>query len=125
MMEPRFIIVIGASAGGLQAVTELMAQLTETNAAVFVVMHINNMADINPLVQRIQKNSAFRCKAAEHNEDIRTGVLYMAVPNQHMLLKDGKVILGRGALENRYRPSIDVLFRSAAVAYAARTIAII
>src|SRR5436190_8124974 len=102
MNKSTFIIVIGASAGGLQAVTELMAQLTaDTNAAVFVVLHLNNMSDIAPLVQRVQRNSVFTCKAAEHDEPIRAGYLYLALPDQHMLVKDEKVIIGRGALENR------------------------
>jgi len=124
--EPRYIITIGASAGGLNSVIELMAGVTEEmDAAVFVVLHASNFAYTGAVVQRLQKNSVFTCKLAEHNENIQSKHLYLAVPDQHLLIKRGKVLLGRGPVENRYRPSIDVLFRSAAVAYTSRVIGII
>jgi len=126
MKEPKYIVVIGASAGGLQAVTELMAQITEeTDAAVFVVLHAPNFAYGDLVIQRLQKNSVFKCKLAEHEETIQARHLYLAVPDHHLLLKKGKIMLGRGPVENRWRPSIDVLFRSAAVAYDGRTIGIV
>jgi two-component system chemotaxis response regulator CheB len=62
---------------------------------------------------------------AEHNEDIKPRHLYLAVPDKHLLIKRGKVLLGSGPVENRWRPSIDTLFRSAAVAYDGRTIGVI
>lgn len=124
--EPKFIIVIGASAGGLNSVIELLAQVTEEmNAAVFLVMHTPSAGYSEMLIQRLQKNAVFTCKLAEHNEPIRAKHFYMAVPDQHLLLRRGKVLLGKGPVENRWRPSIDVLFRSAAVAYNGRTIGVI
>ena len=126
MEEPGYIIVIGASAGGLQAVTELMAQVTEEmNAAVFLVLHASSFAYGDIVVQRLQRNSVFTCKIAEHDEPIRTRHFYLAPPDHHLILKNGKMILGRGPVENRWRPSIDVLFRSAAVNYTTRVIGII
>lgn len=126
MKEPKHIIVIGASAGGLNSVLELVAGFTlEMDAAVMVVLHGSNMAYTNLLVDRIQKNSVFTCKPAEHDEPILSQHLYLAIPNQHLLLKSGKLLLGRGATENRYRPAIDVLFRSAAVNYNSRVIGIV
>lgn len=125
-MEPKYIIVIGASAGGLQAVTELLAQVTEeTDAAIFVVLHTSNYAYGDVIIHRLQKNSVFKCKLAEDGERIKAKHLYFAVPDYHLLLKKGKVLLGRGPVENRWRPSIDVLFRSAAVAYNNRVIGVI
>ena len=124
--KPNRIVVIGASAGGLQAVTEVLAQLTtKMDIAVFVVLHVaqNAMGDL--LVQRIQKQTAFTCKIAVHNEEIKTQHVYMAVADSHLVIKEGKMVLGDGPQENRWRPSIDVLFRSAAAAYNARTIGII
>jgi two-component system, chemotaxis family, protein-glutamate methylesterase/glutaminase len=126
MAEPKYIIVIGASAGGLQAVTELMAQVTEEmDAAVFVVLHVSNYAYGDVVLQRLQRNSIFTCKMAGDNEPIRPKHFYLAVPDNHLILKDGKMILGRGPVENRWRPSIDVLFRSAAVAYTSRVIGVV
>jgi two-component system chemotaxis response regulator CheB len=126
MKEPKYIIVIGASAGGLQAVPELMAQVTEEmDAAIFVVLHAPNLAYADLVIQRLQKNSVFTCLMAANEEPIRAKHLYVAVPDFHLLLKKGKMLLGRGPVENRWRPSIDVLFRSAAVAYDGRVIGVI
>lgn len=126
MKEPKHIIVIGASAGGLHAVIELMAQVTEEmDAAIFVVLHMPNSAYGDVIINRLQNNSVFFCKMAEHEEPIRSKHLYVAVPDYHLLIKNGRVMLGRGPVENRWRPSIDVLFRSAAVAYDSRVIGVI
>ena len=126
MAEPKFIIVIGGSAGGLHSVIELMAGVTEEmDASVLVVLHATNLAYYDVLVQRLQRNSVFTCKMAEHGEAIQNRHLYLAVPNQHLLVKAGKILLGRGPVENRYRPAIDVLFRSAAVAYNSRVIGVV
>lgn len=62
---------------------------------------------------------------AEDGETIQSKHLYPAVCDKHLLLKQGKILLGQGPVENRWRPSIDVLFPSAAVAYDARTIGMI
>ena len=124
--EPKFIVVIGASAGGLHSVIELAAQLTEeVNAAIFVVLHTSNVAFGDVLIQRLQKNTVFKCKMAEHEEVIKPQHLYLAVPDKHLILKRGHILLGEGPVENRWRPSIDVLFRSAAVAYDGRVIGIV
>ena len=105
---------------------ELSAQLNENvDAAVFVVMHISQISTTDLLVQRFQNNSSFVCKMAEDGEKIRGGHLYIAVPDKHLLLKKGSVVLGRGTAENRWRPSIDILFRSAAANYSARVIGVI
>lgn len=126
MKEPKYIVVVGASAGGLHSIIELMAQFTEEiDAAVFVVLHTPNMAYSDVVISRLQKNTVFTCKMAEHDETIRSKHMYLAVPDRHLILKQGKIIIGQGPVENRWRPSIDVLFRSAAVAYDGRVIGII
>jgi two-component system chemotaxis response regulator CheB len=126
MKEPKYVIVIGASAGGLHTLVELMAQVTEEmDAAVLVVLHTPHTAFGDILVEKLQKNSVFTCKMAEHEEHIRSRHLYLAVPDHHLLVKEGKMFLGRGPVENRWRPSIDVLFRSAAVSYNSRTIGVV
>lgn len=123
---PRYIIVVGASAGGLNSIIELAAQLTpEMDAAVFVVLHISHFNFGDLLTQRIQKLTPFKCKLAEHNEPIQKHHLYLAVPDQHLLLKEDRIVLGQGPPENRWRPAIDILFRSAAAAYDGHVIGII
>ena len=124
--EPRYVVAIGASAGGLQAITELMTHLHEPlDAAVLAVIHTPNIAYGDVIIDRIQRNTGFVCKMAEDEETIQSGHFYLAVPDHHLLVKDRKLALGRGAVENRWRPSIDALFRSAAVAYNSRAIGIV
>src|SRR5688572_16577053 len=124
--EPRFIITVGASAGGLNSVTELISQIKpDINAAVFVVMHFRKLSSESPILQRLQNNSVFKCKLAEADETIKKGHIYIGIPDKHLVIQKGKIILGHGPQENLWRPSIDVLFRSAAAAYDSRTIGII
>jgi two-component system, chemotaxis family, protein-glutamate methylesterase/glutaminase len=105
---------------------ELTAQLTnKIDAAVIVVLHIAHLHSGEALVQRLQKNSFFTCKFANDGEIIQSGYLYMAVPDKHLLLKEDKIVLGQGPPENRWRPSIDALFRSAAANYNSKVIGII
>src|SRR6186997_786076 len=114
-LSPFFAIGIGASAGGINAVTELIAQLPATlNAAVFVVFHLSKIAMPEILLGRMKKNTKLLCKIANDNEPIEPGTIYLAVPDAHLLVKDKNILLGHGPRENRFRPSIDVLFRSIA-----------
>ena len=123
---PSFVIVIGASAGGLNAIAELVSQFpTDLNAAVFVVLHLSKAALGDILVNRIQKNTSLDCKIAEHNEEIKSGQIYIAPPDEHLLAKEDRIVIGRGPAENRFRPSIDVLFRSAAASHGEKVIGII
>jgi two-component system, chemotaxis family, protein-glutamate methylesterase/glutaminase len=124
--SPKFIIVIGASAGGINASRELITQLNgNLDAAIFVILHLSGKAISDILVQRLQSYTNFHCKIARNGEPIRKGTLYVAPSDFHMLVKTGQVLVGQGPAENRWRPSIDVLFRSAAAAYTSRVIGII
>jgi two-component system, chemotaxis family, protein-glutamate methylesterase/glutaminase len=121
-----YIICIGASAGGLNALAQLFSQMPATiNATVFVVLHLSRSALGEILIDRIKRHTSLPCKLAENNENIQTGHIYVAPPDAHLLVKKGKIILGHGPAENRFRPSIDVLFRSAATAYGERAIGVI
>ncbi|MDB5191104.1 MAG: hypothetical protein JWQ96_667 [Segetibacter sp.] len=124
--KPEFIIAIGASAGGLNAVTELISQIPEDiNAAVFVVLHMSKVGVGSFLIHRLQKYTNYRCSLPEDGEKIEAGHIYLAPPDEHLLVANGAVVIGRGPAENRWRPSIDVLFRSAAANYGSRAIGII
>jgi two-component system chemotaxis response regulator CheB len=126
LSQRKFIIAIGASAGGMNAITEIISQLpADINAAIFVVLHLSKAALGDVLVARIQKNTQLPCKLAEDKEPIRAGTIYLAPPGSHLLLKDDQVVIGHGPPENRFRPSIDVLFRSAAASHGEKTIGII
>jgi two-component system chemotaxis response regulator CheB len=126
MNDPKFIIVVGTSAGGMNALIELVAQFNEDiNAAVFIVMHLSRTSISDFLVHRLQPHTLLKCEVAKDEASIEKGHIYVAAPNQHLLVKMDKIILGRGPEENRWRPSIDVLFRSAAASYSTRVIGII
>ena len=126
MKEPKFVIVVGTSAGGMSALIELVAQFNEDiEAAVFIVMHLSRNSISDFLVHRLQPHTLLKCEVAKDRALIEKGRIYVAAPNQHLLVKMGKIILGRGPEENRWRPSVDVLFRSAAAAYSTRVIGVI
>lgn len=126
MKEPKFIIVVGASAGGYMAVSELISQFKkDMDAAVLVVFHVHKISTHEVVLQRLQAQTHFTCKLAEQGEVVKKGFIYISVPDQHLLVKKGKILLGQGPHENRWRPSIDVLFRSAAAHYNARVIGLV
>ncbi len=124
--EPKFIVVVGTSAGGINALSELVAQLTpDMDAAFFIVMHLSRKGITNFLVHQLQRFTSLPCMSGSQNEPIKKGTVYVATPDEHMLLAEGKIILGKGPAENRWRPSINNLFRSAASVYSSRVIGII
>ena len=126
MSEPAFIIVIGASAGGLSAVTEVCSQLhPDIDAAILVVMHLSGKGIGEFLAHKIQTNTTLTCQMPRQQMPLLKGHIYIAPPNEHLLLKKGQIELGHGPKENRWRPSIDVLFRSAAVNYTSRVVGVI
>src|SRR5688572_2762208 len=121
-----FAIGIGASAGGTNAVSELISQLPATlNAAVFVVFHLSKIAMPEILLERMKKHTKLLCRIANDKEPIEPGTIYLASPNAHLLVKDKNILLGHGPTENRFRPSIDVLFRSIAADFGERSIGIV
>lgn len=124
--HPKFIVVIGTSAGGLNALVEMVQALqTGLNVAYCIVLHLSRKGIGDFVVHRLSQVTTMPCQLAVNGAMIKTDNIYIARPNQHMLLKDNHFILGGGPEENRYRPSIDVLFRSAAVAYSSYCVGII
>src|SRR5665213_1000295 len=126
MNQPKFVIVVGASAGGMKALSEFAGQLKSgMDAAVFVVMHLSRTSISDFLMLQVQKFTQLPCEVAIDGASIEAGHVYIGPPNAHLLVKKGSILLGRGPEENRWRPSIDVLFRSAAAAYSTKTIGIV
>ncbi len=126
MKDPKFVIVIGTSAGGMNALIELVAQLKPgMDAAVFIVFHLSRTSVSDFLALRLQQHTSLKCSIAKDGEAIEKDHIYIAAPNHHLLVKKNKILLGSGPEENRWRPSIDVLFRSAAAAYSTRTIGVV
>ena len=126
MSNPKFVVVVGASAGGLNALSEFVGQLkTGMDAAVFIVMHLSRTSISDFLFHQLGPLTDLKCEIATEGASIKKDHIYIATPNLHLLVKKDKIILGRGPEENRWRPSIDVLFRSAAAAYSTRTIGVV
>jgi two-component system, chemotaxis family, protein-glutamate methylesterase/glutaminase len=95
--KPKFIVVIGTSAGGFFALAELISQLNDQmDAAFFVVMHLSRQAIGGYLVSQMQKYSSLFCTEVEDDTEIKKSTLYFAQPNKHLIIKNGKVKLGCG-----------------------------
>ncbi len=124
-MSKQDIIVIGASAGGMEALKKLVAQLPSNfPGALFIVWHV---APEHPsmLPQILNRVCPLSVAHAVDKEAIQPGRIYVAPPDHHLLVKPGHVRVTHGPKENRFRPSVDVLFRSAAQAYGPQVIGVV
>ncbi|MEJ7778513.1 MAG: chemotaxis protein CheB [Daejeonella sp.] len=121
------IIVIGTSAGGLDALLELTSQLTEDfPAPILVVRHISPDNTGQIIIDRLIQNSTLKCSKAKNGGKLLPGHIYIAPPDHHFMVDDDQsILLTKGAQENRSRPSIDPLFRSAAVVFGNNVIGIV
>lgn len=113
-MATRDTIVIGASAGGVRALSKLVSDLpANLPAAVFIVLHIPSDApSLLPAI--LSREAKLPVVHARNGEQIVKRKIYVAPPNHHLLIEGTHVKLVHGPKENLHRPSIDVLFRSAA-----------
>src|SRR6266513_3027413 len=121
----RDIIVIGASAGGVQALQELMRGLpADFPGAVFVVIHTSPSGP-GVLPQILDRAGPLPAAHAEDGEKIRQGRVYVAPPDFHLLLSHNAVRVTRGPRENGFRPAVDALFRTAARSHGRRVVGIV
>jgi len=122
-MGPQRIIVIGASVGGFGALRRLFGALDPSlSAAVCVVLHTRS--DGQHLNKALGKLSRLQVEMAADGP-LNAGVIYVAPPDRHLVIDRNVMVLLDGPKENRSRPSIDVLFRSAAVAYRETVIGVV
>lgn len=123
-MDKRNILAIGTSAGGISAMQRLFAAMPrEVTATVFVVQHIGAAHSVLPnVLSRAGWLPAFH---PEDGEAVRPDWIHVAPPDHHLLVRDGRALVRRGARENRCRPAIDPLFRSVAVTYGVRAVGLI
>ena len=119
------IIVIGASAGGVSALSKLVAELPpDFVASIFVTLHIPEHSR-SALPRILTQKSQLPALNPVNGEAIQPGRIYVAPPDRHMLIKRGLVRLVRGPRENGVRPSIDPMFRTAARAYGKRVVGVV
>ena len=117
---PKNIITIGASAGGLEAVTRLVKTFrSDIDAAIFIVIHLSTISRADVISEIIQNDTTLNCVIPYDQQEIENRTIYLAPTDHHMLLEKGYIRITKGSTENHYRPSIDVLFRSAATSYTA------
>jgi two-component system chemotaxis response regulator CheB len=121
----RDIVVIGCSAGGIDALSQILERVSrDLPAAVLIVQHI---AATSPrlLAEILGRGSPLPVQWAEQGDKIRAGRVLIAPPDVHLMVGDGHVQLSGGAHENHSRPSINKLFRSAAAVYGSRVIGVL
>ena len=124
-MAQRNIVVIGCSVGGVEALQQLMLRLPKDfPASVFVVLHLAPQST-SVLPEILRRAGPLPAVHPRDGEPIRTGRIYIAPPDNHLVLEDGHVRLTRGPKENRHRPAVDPLFRSAARWYGPRAIGVV
>lgn len=124
-MTGHDIIVIGTSAGGLKALGVVLGALPPNlDATLFIVQHL--AADKPSLLPQILADvTALQVSHPLDGEPIQSARIYIAPPDHHLLVNQGVMRVVRGPQENRFRPAIDTLFRSAARAYGSRVVGVV
>ena len=121
----RKIVVVGASAGGVESLIQLARGLPQQfGAPVLIVLHIASDTQ-SRLPQILSRCGPLEASLARDGERLSAGRIYIAPPGNHLMVEQGQVTVTRGPSENRFRPSVDVLFRSAALAYGPAVIGVV
>lgn len=119
------IVVIGASAGGVEALTRLVGALPEDfPAAVLIVLHLAPQSH-SVLPRILMRASSLPAMHPADRTPLRPGMIYVAPPDRHLLVAPGAVRVLAGPKENRHRPAVDPLFRTAAQTYGAQVVGVI
>ena len=121
----RDVVVIGASAGGVSALRDLVAGLpADFPAAVAVVLHLGSRRP-SQLAEILDAAGPLPAVTARDGQRLNRGCIHVAPPNRHLLVAGDHLHLRRGPKENMARPAIDVLFRTAAVSCTSRVIGVV
>jgi two-component system, chemotaxis family, protein-glutamate methylesterase/glutaminase len=119
------VVAVGASAGGVEALTHFAAGLPpDLPYAVLVVLHMPTGAP-SVLARILDRSGPLPAVQALDKEPLRPGTIRVAVPNRHLLVDDHKVALSEGPTENGHRPAINALFRSVALNYGQHAVSVL
>ncbi|HEX5585287.1 chemotaxis protein CheB [Gaiella sp.] len=125
MAAAERIVVVGGSAGGIEALTALVAELPRgLEAAVLVALHVPADAT-SRLPEILSRAGSMRAEHVEDVQELASGRIFVAPPDRHLVVEEGRVKATRGPRENRHRPAVDPLFRSAARWYGQAVVAVL
>lgn len=123
--ELRGVVAIGASAGGVEALSRLAAGLSpDVPYAYLVTLHIPAGAP-SVLARIVDRSGPLPAVTAEHGAKLQPAHIYVAPPDRHLLAADHRLVLSQGPTENGHRPAINALFRSVALAFGPRAIGVL
>lgn len=121
----RDIVVIGTSAGGVAAMKRLAALVSvDLPASLFLTLH-TSPGGPHMLAEILNQAGRFYAIYVLDHEPIKQQCIYIAAPDRHLILKPDHVVCFYGPKENKYRPSIDVMFRSAAEIFGPRVVGVV
>jgi two-component system chemotaxis response regulator CheB len=121
----RDIVTIGASAGSVEILLELVRELpSDLGAALFVVLHLPSDYT-STLPDLLSKRGPLPARHPLHGETIRPGTIYVAPGDMHLQVRPGTIEVVRGPKENGFRPAADALFRTASSSYGPRVIGVV
>ncbi len=124
-MPGHEIIVVGASAGGVETLLQLVRKLPkDLPASVFIVLHLPAQSP-SLLPSILNRSSVLKAQHPVDQQKIEMGNIYIAPPDHHLLIEKGYMRVVRGPRENRHRPAVDPLFRSAAATYGPQVVGIV
>lgn len=119
------VVVVGASAGGVEALRNMTAHLPiDLPCPILVVLHVP-AGSPSVLAQILDRAGPMPASTAENGAHLKPGRIYVGVPDRHLMVYDHRVLLTRGPTENAYRPAINALFRSAASAFGQRAVGVL
>src|SRR5215510_2926862 len=119
------VVALGASAGGLNALSQVLKVLPKTFPSSIVVVQHVSPGHKSWIANLLGRSTQLTVKQAEHGEIMLPATVYIAPPDEHLLVGPGKVQLAHSQLVHFSRPSIDLLFESVAGMYGSRSIGII